>query len=138
MKKLFLILAVLCLFGCLEETKQDDVSYIYFLQEDFAGKIICIVDGQEWSRATFNEDGSLTAQSYLWPGDTWHIVDGKLIINETTYLMLEDDTEHDFWTVQRHPDGKIVYMFYNQTYNALQADAYVNGAELAIDTRVEH
>lgn len=138
MKKLLLVLAALCLFGCLEETKQDDVSYIYFLQEDFAGKIICIVDGQEWSKATFNEDGTLIKEAGdLWPGNYWSLANGKLIIGGHTYLMLEDDTEHDFWTVQRQPDGKIVYFFYNQTYNELQADAYVNGSELAIDTKPE-
>jgi hypothetical protein len=122
MKKLFLILAVLCLFGCLEETKHDDVSYIYFLEEDFAGKIICIVEGDDWAKATFNEDGSLDAQSELWPGESWSLIDGKLIIGGYTYLMLQDDTVHDYWTVQRQPGGKIVYMFYNQQINAEASD----------------
>jgi len=121
MKKLFLVLAVVCLFGCLEETKtNNDVSYIYFLQEDFAGKTICIIDESQWSKAAFNTDGSLT-QSDLWPGDHWYIQNGKLIINGHTYLMLEDNCQYSYWTVQRQaPDGsaKIVYMFYNQVINA--------------------
>jgi hypothetical protein len=131
MKKLFLILAVLCLFGCLEETKHDDVSYIYFLEEDFAGKIICIVEGDDWAKATFNEDGSLDAQSELWPGDSWSLIDGKLFVGEYAYLMLQDDTDHDVWTVQRQPDGKIVYFFYNQEINETATD-YSAEIELTI------
>lgn len=127
MKKLLLVLAVVCLMGCMEENKNDDVSCIYFLQEDFAGKIIYVVD-----------DNGLSSMDFT--VIDWQLENGKMITGGYTYYMIEDDTQRDRWTVNRIDEQgniSVVLMFYNQAYNELQADAYVNGAELSIDTRVK-
>jgi len=151
MKKIFYtIIAVLLLINCGTggSTNGGPDNYIYFDNDDFAGKTVYLAEfNVAWAKCEFSEDGTLKAYE---PGQldwyvtgTWAIIEGKLIITKDEepadkfvyYLTSESTCEKSFIVLRYDQSVSTVKMFYDSVYGLETAQEYAAGIIIVVDCK---